>query len=663
MPGAAAVAYAGLKRGGYMAGILDRINKPNDIKEISPSQYHRLAKEIRHFLLHRVSERGGHLASNLGAVELTMALHLFLDFPKDKLIWDVGHQAYVHKILTGRKEGFYTLREYQGMSGFPKRKESECDTFDTGHSSTSLSVANGLVSARELSGGEEKIVAVIGDGALSGGMAMEALNNVGKLKSNMIIILNDNHMSISENVGGMANYLAKIRSNTAYTGFKYGLEDALNKLPEVGTKIVKKLKQSKDSIKHLVIGGMYFEDLGITYIGPIDGHDIAQMTRALESASRMQKAVLVHVVTKKGKGYEPAENDPGHFHGVEPFALKTGQVLRPQQGVTYTGMFSKTMTELGAQNEKIVAITAAMPSGTGLSAFAKKYPERFFDVGIAEEHAVTFAAGMAVGGYHPVVAVYSTFLQRAYDQILHDVCIGNLPVTFAVDRAGIVGKDGETHQGVFDLSYLAHIPNLTVMAPKSTKELREMLRFAVNCDYPVAVRYPRGTSEETDGLPVAEIVQGKAEVLAEAEEYARTAAGKVSGNTAALVAVGNTVALALRMKKRLEEKGVAVTVINARFVAPMDEELLLQTAKEHAVLVTLEENVARGSFGERVSALLMEHNVKTRHIAGALDNCFIEHGDQETLRNLYGLEEEDLCRRIMEGINGERTSGCSAGEA
>ncbi len=646
-----------------MAGILDRINKPNDIKKISPSQYNRLAKEIRHFLLHRVSERGGHLASNLGAVELTMALHLFLDFPKDKLIWDVGHQAYVHKVLTGRKEGFFTLREYQGMSGFPKRKESECDTFDTGHSSTSLSVANGLVSARELSGGEEKIVAVIGDGALSGGMAMEALNNVGKLKSNMIIILNDNHMSISENVGGMANYLAKIRSNTAYTGFKYNLEDALNKLPEVGTKIVKKLKQSKDSIKHLVIGGMYFEDLGITYIGPIDGHDIAQMTRALESAARMQKAVLIHVVTKKGKGYEPAETDPGHFHGVEPFALRTGQVLRPQQGVTYTGMFSKTMTELGAQNEKIVAITAAMPSGTGLSAFAKKFPERFFDVGIAEEHAVTFAAGMAVGGYHPVVAVYSTFLQRAYDQILHDVCIGNLPVTFAVDRAGIVGKDGETHQGVFDLSYLAHIPNLTVMAPKSTKELREMLRFAVNCEYPVAVRYPRGTSEETDGLPVAEIVQGKAEVLAKAEENTLAAAGNVSGNTAVVVAVGNTVSLAFRIKKRLEEEGAAVSIINARFVAPMDEELLLQMAKEHTVIATLEENVARGSFGERVSALLMEHNVKTRHVAGALDNCFIEHGDQETLRNLYGLEEENLCRRIMEGINGEGTSGCSAGEA
>ncbi len=623
-----------------MAGILDRINQPNDIKSVSPAQYNRLAKEIRHFLLHRVSEHGGHLASNLGAVELTMALHLFLDFPKDKLIWDVGHQAYVHKLLTGRKEGFYSLREYQGMSGFPKRKESECDTFDTGHSSTSISVANGLVSARKLSYGDEKIVAVIGDGALSGGMAMEALNNVGKLDSNLIIILNDNHMSISENVGGMANYLAKIRSNTAYTGFKGGLEDALNKFP-VGEKIVKKLKQSKDSIKHLFIGGMYFEDLGITYIGPIDGHDIEQMTQALETAAKMPKAVLIHVVTKKGRGYGPAETDPGRFHGVEPFALKTGEVLRPSQGVSYTKMFSDTMLELGEQNKKIVGITAAMPTGTGLTEFAGQYPERFFDVGIAEEHAVTFAAGMAAGGYHPVVAVYSTFLQRAYDQILHDVCIGSLPVTFAIDRAGIVGKDGETHQGVFDLSYLAHIPNLTVMAPKSTRELRDMLFYAVSCEFPVAIRYPRGTSEETDELPVAELIQGRAEVLEDAGV-------NVAGKSVAFVTVGNTVSMAYRLKARLEAEGCSVSIVNARFVAPVDEECILGMAKRHDVLVTLEENVARGSFGERISALLMAQNSPVRHVLGALDNCFIEHGDQQTLRDLYGLNEDILYQRIRE---------------
>ena len=620
-----------------MAGILDRINKPNDIKNISPSQYNRLAKEIRHFLLHRVSEKGGHLASNLGAVELTMALHLFLDFPKDKLIWDVGHQAYVHKILTGRKEDFATLREYQGMSGFPKRKESDCDAFDTGHSSTSLSVANGMVSARELSGEDKKIVAVIGDGALGGGMAFEALNNLGKLKSNLIIILNDNRMSISENVGGMATYLAKIRTNHAYTGFKMNLEETLNRLPD-GNKIVKTLKHSKDSLKHLMIGGMLFEDMGLTYIGPIDGHDIGLMSKALESAARLQKAVLIHVVTKKGKGYEPAEVDPGRFHGVEPFALKSGKNLRPRQGVTYTETFSKTMLELGESDEKIVAVTAAMPTGTGLNAFAKKYPERFFDVGIAEEHAVTFAAGMAAEGYHPVVAVYSTFLQRAYDQILHDVCIGNLPVTFAVDRAGIVGKDGETHQGVFDLSYLAHIPNLTVMAPKNTKELREMLLYAAKCNHPVAVRYPRGNDETTKELPVAEIEQGKAEVLCPAK----------ADTHVALVAVGNTVDLAIRLKERLGEAGVGASVVNARFVAPMDETCILEMAGAHDVLVTLEENVARGSFSERVSALLMEHKINVVHVAGTLDNRFMEHGDPGILREKYGLDEEILFRRIME---------------
>lgn len=623
-----------------MARVLDRINKPNDIKEISPAQYNRLAKEIRHFLLHRVSEHGGHLASNLGAVELTMALHLFLDFPKDKLIWDVGHQAYVHKILTGRKEGFYTLREFEGMSGFPKTKESDCDAFDTGHSSTSISVANGLVCARELSGGDEKIVAVIGDGALSGGMAMEALNNVGKLESNLIIVLNDNNMSISENVGGMANYLAKIRSNEAYTGFKGGLEEALNKVPEVGSRIVRRLKQSKDSIKHLFIRGMYFEDLDITYIGPIDGHDIEQMRKALETAAKMPKAVLVHVVTKKGKGYEPAETDPGNFHGVEPFALKTGAVLRPSQGISFTKAFSETMIKLGEHNEKIIGITAAMPAGTGLNAFAKKYPERFFDVGIAEEHAVTFAAGMAAGGYHPVVAVYSTFLQRAYDQILHDVCIGNLPVTFAIDRAGIVGRDGETHQGVFDLSYLAHIPNLTVMAPKSTVELKQMLQYAVSASFPVAIRYPRGTSKETDKLPVAEILQGKAEVLENALETA--------GKSVVIAAVGTTVALAYCLKNRMKGDNIEVSIVNVRFVAPADEECLLSMAAKHDVIVTLEENVARGGFGEYVSALLMKQNIPVRHVAGALSNCFIEHGSQQILRDLYGLNEEKLYQKIKE---------------
>ncbi len=621
-----------------MGEVLDRIKQPNDIKNISPSQYNRLAREIRHFLLHKVSATGGHLASNLGAVELTMALHLFLDFPKDKLIWDVGHQAYVHKILTGRKEGFDNLRMYQGMSGFPKRKESECDAFDTGHSSTSLSVANGMVSARELSGGDEKIVAVIGDGALGGGMAFEALNNLGSLKSNLIIILNDNRMSISENVGGMANYLAKIRTNTAYTGFKGALEEALNKVPEFGNRIVRRLKQSKDSLKHLMIGGMYFEDMGVTYIGPIDGHDISQITKALESASRLQKAVLIHVVTKKGKGYDHAETDPGKFHGVEPFALKTGDILHPQEGITYTKMFSKTMLELGKENEKIVAVTAAMPSGTGLAAFGKAYPERFFDVGIAEEHAVTFAAGMAAGGYHPVVAIYSTFLQRAYDQILHDVCIGNLPVTFAIDRAGIVGKDGETHQGVFDLSYLAHIPNLTVMAPKNTRELALMLNYAVSCEFPTAVRYPRGIAEGTEDLDCEDIVHGKSEQIAE-------------GSEVEILAVGGTVKLALELKEDLEREGYSTGVVNVRFIAPMDKEQITASAGSHKLIVTLEENVTRGGFGESVAALLKEQEIETGLVIGALENCFMEQGEPQELRDAYGLNRERLYNRITDVLN------------
>lgn len=617
-----------------MAGILERINQPNDIKQVSPSQYGRLAKEIRHFLLHKVSATGGHLASNLGAVELTMALHLFLDFPKDKLIWDVGHQAYVHKLLTGRREGFDHLREYQGMSGFPKRKESACDSFDTGHSSTSLSVANGMVCARELSGGDEKIVAVIGDGALGGGMAFEALNNLSKLKSNLIIILNDNHMSISENVGGMANYLARIRSNKTYTGFKGNLEKMLGKT-EAGNRLVKKLKQSKDSLKHLMIGGMYFEDMGINYIGPIDGHDITQISKALESASKLDKAVLIHVVTKKGKGYEHAETNPGKFHGIEPFALKTGEVLKKNPEKTYTETFSETMLALGEERKDIVAITAAMPTGTGLSAFAQTYPKRFFDVGIAEEHAVTFAAGMAARGYHPVVAIYSTFLQRAYDQILHDVCLGNLPVIFAVDRAGIVGKDGETHQGIFDLSYLTHIPNLTVLAPKNTEELKEMLLFAAECDFPVAIRYPRGSAGAAEELPVSGIVYGKAEELAKGSEIA-------------VIAIGSMVNEAMAIKNELNDRNISVSVVNARFAAPMDTETILSLARSHKLLVTLEENVARGGFGEGVAALLQEEGINTPLVIGALDNCYIEHGDSQLLKDAYGLDIEKLTDKILE---------------
>lgn len=618
-----------------MEQILDQINQPNDIKQIDPAQYKRLAREIRAFLIQKVSKNGGHLSSNLGAVELTMALHLFLDLPTDKLIWDVGHQAYTHKILTGRREEFEHLREYGGLSGFPKRKESECDSFDTGHSSTSLSLASGLVSARELSGEHYKVVAVIGDGALGGGMAFEALNNLGKLKSNMMIVLNDNRMSISENVGGMANYLAKIRTNSAYTGLKDGLEEALNKVPGVGGRIVQRLKQSKDSLKHLFISGMLFEEMGITYIGPIDGHNINQVLRALETASRAKKAVLIHVVTKKGKGYEPAETDPGKYHGVGPFSVKTGKIKEGEGRQTYTDIFSKTMVKLGMENPKITAITAAMPSGTGLDSFAEQYPERFFDVGIAEEHAVTFAAGMAAGGYHPVVAVYSTFLQRAYDQIVHDVCIGGLPVTFAIDRAGVVGKDGETHQGIFDISFLAHIPGLTLLAPGNGDELEQMLRFAVKCDYPTAIRYPKGSAAVAGKYPVSSIVQGKSDCLFEGQDIT-------------ILAVGSMVESALQIREQLEEKNISTGILNMRFIHPMDEEAIIKAAKESSLLVTMEENIRDGGFGERVAAFLSQMELTTPIKIVALDNSFIEQGDPMQLKRNYGLCEETLIAEITE---------------
>lgn len=617
-----------------MPKILDEINQPNDIKKISAKKYTQLAAEIRRFLVANVSKTGGHLASNLGVVELTMALHLFLDFPDDKLVWDVGHQAYVHKLLTGRKNDFKTLRQYEGMSGFPKRKESNCDAFDTGHSSTSLSVAVGLVKARELAEEQRKVVAVIGDGALSGGMAFEALNNAGRLKENMIIVLNDNNMSISENVGGMSNYLGKARTNDRYTNFKGGLETALKKIPKVGEAIVTTLKQSKDSLKYLFIPGMLFEDMGITYIGPIDGHNINQMLTALRSASRVNGAVLIHTVTKKGKGYEPAEREPSKYHGVEPFDIKTGKKLKINTDVSYTEVFGKKMIELAKVRNDVVAITAAMPDGTGLSAFGNEFPKRFFDVGIAEEHAVTFAAGLASAGFKPVVAVYSTFLQRAYDQILHDVCVGKLPVVFALDRAGIVGNDGETHQGMFDLSYLSHMPGLTVIAPKNSWEFERMLEFCIEFDGPIAIRYPKNKAYLGLEDHKQEIIYGKGELIASEEGIA-------------LIAVGSMVETAVLVREHLHELGLKATLVNARFISPLDEEMLHQLTKSHTLFVTMEENVKRGGFGEEVSVFLCEHGYREiKHLNISIPNMFVEHGDRSLLKEKLGLDEEAIVDKI-----------------
>lgn len=613
--------------------MLEQIEKANDIKKIEREQLPELAQEIREFLIEKISRNGGHLASNLGVVELTIALHRLLNFPEDKLIWDVGHQSYTHKILTGRKDGFDQLRKYGGMSGFPKHRESDCDAFDTGHSSTSISAGLGYVKARDLLGEHYTVVSVIGDGALTGGMAYEALNNAAQLKTNFIIVLNDNNMSISENVGGISMYLSNIRTAEPYTGLKSGLENTLKQIPVYGDKLIRGLRNTKQGLKQFLVPGMFFEEMGITYLGPVDGHNIGQVSRVLKDAKRVNGAVLVHVVTKKGKGYEPAERMPARFHGAEPFEPETGLPNARKKKAAYTDIFSTVMCKLGAREPKLAAVTAAMPDGTGLKRFRNMYRERFFDVGIAEGHAVTFAAGLAAGGMKPVVAVYSSFLQRAYDQIIHDVCIQNLPVVFAVDRAGLVGSDGETHQGIFDLSFLSGIPNMCVMAPKHKWELADMLNYAVAYDGPIALRYPRG--EAYDGLKEfrAPIVYGKSEMLYDECGLA-------------LVAVGSMVKTALQVREMLREIGYGCTIVNARFVKPLDEEMLDYLARDHSLVVTMEENVKNGGFGEKVLEYYNEVRADVHVVQIALPDDYIEHGNVELLKKEACIDAESVFKTI-----------------
>ena len=617
--------------------LLDQIKQPNDIKKISPRDYPALATEIREFLVNKISVTGGHLGSNLGAVELTMALHLVLDLPQDKIIWDVGHQSYTHKLLTGRREGFESLRKYGGMSGFPKRKESDCDSFDTGHSSTSISAGLGLVKARDLQGEDYTVVSVIGDGSLTGGMAYEALNNAARLENNFIIILNDNNMSISENVGGVSKYLNNIRTSNAYLDVKDGIYYAIRNT-KYGDPVVAGIRRAKNSLKQLVIPGMFFEDMGVTYLGPVDGHDTTALVRVIREAKRRKNAVLIHVLTKKGKGYAPAERHPARFHGAEPFDVQTGVPLKKKMKANYTDIFSTVMMKLGQRNDKIVAITAAMPDGTGLKRFSHAYPDRFFDVGIAEQHAVTFAAGLAAGGLKPVVAIYSSFLQRAYDQILHDVCIQNLPVIFAIDRAGLVGSDGETHQGIFDLSYLSSIPNMHICAPKNKWELSDMLKFAVAFPAPIAIRYPRG--EAYDGLAQfrAPVEYGKAEMIYEEEGIA-------------LLAVGSMVKTAEGVRERLKECGLSCTLVNARFVKPMDEEMVCRLSATHRLIVTMEENVESGGFGERVRTFADEQELPGQILSITIPDEYVEHGNVELLKKEIGIDEESVTKRILEEWN------------
>ncbi len=613
---------------------LEKINRVNDIKKLDKKEWGTLAEEIRSFLIEKISVSGGHLASNLGVVELTMALHLAFDFPRDKVVWDVGHQAYTHKLLTGRKEGFDELRKYGGLSGFPKRKESDCDCFDTGHSSTSISAGIGLVKARELKGGTETVISVIGDGALTGGMAYEALNNASQLKSNFIIVLNDNQMSIAENVGGMSRYLNGLRTAEAYTGFKEGLQTTLERIPVVGDGLVRQLKKTKNGLKQLVIPGMLFEDMGITYLGPVDGHNMDQMIRAFNDARKIRHAVLVHVKTQKGRGYAPAERHPARFHGAEPFEIATGLPSHRRTKASYTDIFSTVMRKLGDRDEKVVAITAAMPDGTGLKRFRNMFPERFFDVGIAEQHAVTFAAGLAAGGLKPVVAVYSSFLQRAYDQILHDVCIQNLHVVFAIDRAGLVGSDGETHQGIFDLSYLSSIPGMTVMAPKNKWELSDMLKFAVNYHGPMALRYPRG--EAYDGLSDfrAPVEWGKSELLYEEADMA-------------LLAVGSMVKTGEQVREILKGAGYNCTLVNGRFVKPIDEEILEELAENHRLIVTIEENVRSGGYGEKVLDYVNSRKLPLQVINIAIPDEYVEHGNVDLLYREVGLDVETIAKQVI----------------
>lgn len=615
--------------------MLEKIQKPNDIKKIPADQLPALADEIREFIIESLSKTGGHLASNLGVVELTIAMHRVFDLPKDKLIWDVGHQSYTHKILTGRKDGFETLRREGGISGFPKRSESDCDVFDTGHSSTSISAGVGYVRARELKKENYSVVSIIGDGALTGGMAYEALNNAASLKSNFIIVLNDNEMSITENVGGMSSYLSGLRTASAYTDFKMDVTKALNRIPGIGPGMVDAMRKTKSSIKQIIIPGMLFEDMGLTYLGPVDGHNIPQLIKIFQEAKRFEGPILVHVLTQKGRGYEPAMRHPARFHGAGPFDVKTGLPVG-KSNPTYTDVFSTVMRKMGDRRKDVAAVTAAMMTGVGLKRFYNMFPDRCFDVGIAEEHAVTFAAALSLGGITPVVAIYSSFLQRAYDQIMHDVCMQNLHVVFAIDRAGLVGYDGETHHGIFDLSYLGSMPNMTILAPKNLWELSDMIKFAVDYDGPIAVRYPRG--EAYTGLKEfrAPICLGKSEVIHE-------------GSRVALLAVGSMVKMAEEVQKQLKERmDMDAALVNARFVKPIDEELLRSFADTYELVVTLEENVKDGGFGERVLAFAEEEDLPFGVEIIALPDRFIPHGSVSYQMKQVGFTPEDICGRIEE---------------
>ena len=621
---------------------LEQINQTGDIRKISPRDYAALADEIRAFLVEKVGEHGGHLASNLGTVELTMALHLAFDLPKDKIIFDVGHQCYTHKILTGRREGFDSLRTYGGMSGFPKKAESETDLFDTGHSSTSISMGMGLAKARDAMGEDYAVVSVIGDGSMTGGLAFEALNNASRMNSNFIIVLNDNNMSISHNIGGMNRAFQNLRTEPGYTRLKENIKQMLDKIPDLGDRMVSGISRVKSSLKQLVVPDMLFEDMDLTYLGPVDGHNIKKMTAAFEDARRMNKAVIVHVITQKGKGYPFAEEDPERFHGIGPFVPATGESLSEPKK-TYTDHASEKLLEMAEKDRTVVAVTAAMAYGTGLSRFEAQYPYRFFDVGIAEEHAVSFAAGLAKGGLKPYVCIYSTFLQRAYDQIIHDVCLQDLPVHLLIDRAGIVGEDGETHQGMLDVSYLRSCPNMTILAPRDGKELQEMLEYSLSFAHPLAIRYPRGAAPESVSDHRAPVEYGKAEILSEGEDIL-------------LFAAGTMVKTALQLSEMLGRSGLHPTVVNARFLKPLDEALLRDLGGRHSLIVVLSESERSGGLGEAVEDFVFREKIKTEVLNLEPADGFVPQGKPDELRKKLGLDAESICSRILAFLEAKAVS-------
>ncbi len=630
-----------------MSKVLDQIECPFDVKKLDPEELERLCSELREEILSTVSKNGGHLASNLGVVELTVALHYVFDFPRDKVIWDVGHQSYTHKILTGRKDRFHTLRQYEGISGFPKRDESPYDAFDSGHSGTSISSALGMAEARRQKGEEGRMIALIGDGSMTAGLAFEGLNQSGHIDQDLIVILNDNEMSISPNVGALSSYLNRLMTGQFVNRFREDFKAFLETLPRIGKSALRFAKQAEESLKGLLVPGLLFEELGMKYIGPIDGHRLDYLIETLQNVKKLRGPILIHVITKKGKGYPPAEKNPAQYHSVPPFHIETGE---PKQGSignppTYTQVFGETLCQLAKENKHLIAITAAMQSGTGLERFAEEFPDRFYDIGIAEQHAVTFAAGLALEGMKPVVAIYSTFLQRAYDQILQDVGLQNLPVVFALDRGGIVGEDGPTHQGLFDFSYLRHIPNLIIMVPKDEDELQQMMKTAIECPSPVAFRYPRGKGEGVKRNPVLRSIEiGKGEVLRE-------------GGDLLILAIGTTVYPSIRAAERLDASGIHAAVINTRFLKPLDGDLIGEWARKIGKILTVEENVLQGGFGSAVLELLQEKGLSSVHVKRlGIPDLFVEHGPPSLLRAKYGIDEAGIYRAVKEMMEKESSS-------